>query len=191
MKPILTLLTLAALALNAFGAGSEAILKQKAKDLANPNNAPTGMGRPAPPATAPAPAAPAGPTLTPALVRFQSDLGTLQAGSVASAEQQQKLVQELRNGALSAKPSAAASTKLVKDVTEAFAEKPLSAENRARFAQELDAILNPGKYPQAKMDAILAHVPTLFLSSGVSRAKASAIEADVRTISAEIQHGGG
>jgi hypothetical protein len=191
MKTTLALFgALTLLVSNGLSAGTDYIIKQHAKDLANPNNAPTGMGRPAPQLPAPAPAAPAPPALTPSLVKFQTELGTLQAGSPASTEQQQKFTQELMAGAVNAKPSQAALAKLAKDLADAFAEKPLSAASRASFVQQLDAVMNPGKYPQAKLDGILGQMPSLFTKNGVSSVKATTIADDVKAISDEIQRGG-
>src|SRR5512135_530598 len=115
-----------------FAAGTDAIVKQHAKDLANQNNnryAQPGPGQPQPPPP-PTPGAVAVPTLAPSLVKFQTDLASLQAGSAATAEQQQKLAQELLAGAQGPKPAETNATKLVKGLTDAFAEKPLSAANR-------------------------------------------------------------
>ena len=72
----------------------------------------------------------------------------------------------------------------------AFAEKPLPGTSRARLTQELDAVLNPAKYPQAKLDGIFADVQAIFQENGLSRLKAVAIADDVKAISAEIQKGG-
>ena len=179
------------LAGSGFGAGTDAIIKQHAKDLATQNNN-RYEGAPSPQPTQPPamPAAPAAPTLTPSLAKFQSELGSIQAGSPASAEQQQKLTQEVLAGAQNAKPSSAAVTKLVKDLSDALADKPLTALNRARLVQGMDAVLNPGKYPQAKLEGIFALIHSMFRDNGLSESKAGAISEDVKAISAEIQRGG-
>lgn len=191
MKALLPLLGMMLLAGSGFAAGTDAIIKQHAKDLATQNNNRYG----APPSSQPAqppgmPAPPPAPTLAPSLTKFQTELGALQAGSLASADQQQKLAQEVLAGAQNAKPSSNATTKFVKDLSEAFAEKPLTALNRARLVQGLDAVLNPGKYPQAKLEGIFAQIQTMFHDNALSQTKADALAEDVKAMSAEIQRGG-
>jgi hypothetical protein len=170
------------------------IIRERAKELSNQNNArqgvapPTQPAQPAQPAVVPAP--PPAPTLAPALLRFNTDIAAIKADAQVTPEQQQKLAQELLASAQGAKPSLASVTKLANDVSAAFAEKPLSSTSRARFVQELDAVLNPGKYPQAKVDGILKDIQSTFEQNGLARMKAMAIADDVKAISAEIQKGG-
>ena len=169
-------------------AGPESIIKERAKELRDQNNVRQGV---APPTQAPVTGvAPTPPALTPSLVRFQTELGTLNMGTPATAEQKQKMMQDLTLTPQGAKPSRAALAKLTDDLTAAFAEKPLSATSRARLTQELDAVLNPGKYPSAKLDGIFADIQAIFQESGLSRNKAVVIADDVKAISAQIQKGG-
>jgi|SRR5580765_523191 len=170
------------------------IIRERAKELSNQNNArqgvapPTQPGQPTQPVVAPA--QPPAPTLAPALLRFNTDIAAIKADAQVSPEQQQKLAQELLASAQGAKPSLASVSKLANDVSAAFSEKPLSSASRARFIQELDAVLNPSKYPQAKLDGILKDIQSMFEQNGLARMKAMAIADDVKAISAEIQKGG-
>ena len=50
-------------------------------------------------------------------------------------------------------------------------------------------MLNPSKYPQAKLDGILRDVQAIFQENGLARMKAMAIADDVKAISASIQRG--
>jgi len=100
------------------------------------------------------------------------------------------MVQDLALAPQGAKPSRTALTKLADDLSAAFAEKPLSPTSRARLVQELDAVLNPGKYPQAKLEGIFADIQAIFQENGLSRNKAVVIADDVKAISAQIQKGG-
>jgi hypothetical protein len=136
------------------------------------------------------PVPPPAPTLAPALLRFNTDIAAIKADAQVSPEQQQKLAQELLASAQGAKPSLASVSKLANDVSAAFTEKPLSSTSRARFIQELDAVLNPSKYPQAKLEGILKDIQSMFEQNGLARMKAMAIADDVKAISAEIQKGG-
>src|SRR5436190_8115245 len=164
-------------------AGPESIIKERAKELRDQNNVRQGV---APPTQAPVTSTmPAPPALTASLVRFQTELGTLNMGTPATAEQKQKMVQELALAPQGPKPSRTALAKLTDDLSAAFAEKPLNPTSRARLVQELDAVLNPGKYPQAKREGIFADVQAIFQENGLSRNKAVTIADDVKAISAE------
>ncbi len=169
------------------------IIRERAKDLRNQNNANQGVPTPAQPQPgqpAVTPPAPAGPTLSPALVRFNTQLTAIRAEAPASADQQQKLAQELLQAPQGGKPSLATASKLATDIAAAFAEKPLPAPSRARLVQELDAVLNPAKYPQAKVDGILKDIQAMFQDNGLARMKAFAIAEDVRRIAEEVRKGG-
>jgi hypothetical protein len=167
------------------------IIRERAKELRDQNNVRQGVAAPTTQPRQPAAVAntPAAPTLAPALLRFNTELNTIKADSSVTAEQQQKLAQDLLAGAQGRRPSLAAASKLAADVSSAFAEKPLSATSRARFVQELDAVLNPSKYPMAKLDGILKDIQAIFQENGLARNKAVAIAEDVKAISSEIQKG--
>lgn len=168
------------------------IIRERAKELSNQNNVRQGIAPPTQTAQpAMTPNAPAAPTLSPALMRFNTDLTAIKADGIVTADQQQKLAQQLMAAAQGAKPSLKSASKLAADISAAFAEKPLSAASRARFVQELDAILNPGKYPQARPEGIIKDIQAIFQDNGLSRTKAVAISDDVQRLASEIQKGGG
>jgi len=172
-------------------AGPDYIIKQRAKELSNENNVRQGVAPPTQPTQpTPATAQPAAPTLAPALAGFQTGLGAISAGSQVSAEQKQRLTQQVVAGALGAKPSVSAASKFTEQVTAASAEKPLSATSRARLVQELDAVLNPGKYPGAKLDGIFSDIQAIFQENGLTRMKAVELANSVKAMSTEIQQGG-
>jgi hypothetical protein len=190
MKPTFPLLgSLILLTLN-LQAGPETIVRERAKELSNQNNVRQGVAPPTQPTPGTANAATAAPKPTPALSSLQLELAAIKPGSTITADQTQKLTSDIMAGALTAKPSPASAGKLAQDLAAALAEKPLAVDKRARFAQELDAILNPAKYPQAKPDGIFADVQAIFQENGLQRTKAVAIADDVRAISREIQRGG-
>jgi len=167
------------------------IIRERAKELRDQNNVRQGVAAPTQPIQpAAAPAAPAGPTLSPGLLRFNTHVAEIHADAMVSADQKQKLAQDIVTGAQGPRPSLAAATKLAGDISAAFAEKPLPSATRARFVQELDAVLNPAKYPMAKLDGILRDVQAIFQENGLARIKAVAIAEDVRVLASEIQKGG-
>jgi hypothetical protein len=155
---------------SAFGQ-SDQIIKRHAKEQVQQNNVRQGV---APPTQAP-PSASA-PTPPPAsLPVVKADLAAVKANAAVTADQKQKIANDLIAGAQGTKPTQAAALKLAEELTKAFATKPLSAASLARFVQELDAVLNPSKFPQAKMEAIYADIQAIFQENGQDRKQAVAI----------------
>lgn len=191
MKALICILS-ACLSCSAAFAGPEQIIKQRAKDIRDQSNARQGV----PPSSAPAPAQPQTPAAAQpqapsaaqqSLMRFNSELGAIKAGSVLEDAQKQKLARELSGAAQFKKPSPAAVDRVVTALAKAFAAKPLPAMARTRLVQDLDAILNPAKYPQAKMPAIYTDLHSILVSNRVPIALAAEADAAVRALGAEVQ----
>src|SRR5438552_5314495 len=77
------------LALNAFAAGSEAIIRQRAKELSNQNNVRQGVPPPAQPPPQASQTAPPTATLTP-MARLQTDIAAIKLNSPATPAQKQQ-----------------------------------------------------------------------------------------------------
>lgn len=167
-------------------AGSMEIIKQRAKDLRNQNNAQQGVpgyGQPARPAT-PVPTAPS----LENMAAVRSDLAAIKKGTEPTAEQKQKLSQHLASAVLGGvKPSPASLDKLAADLSAAFVENPLPAASQGRLVQELDAVLNPSKYPQAKLEGILADIQTTFQGNGLAQRQAILLSEQLKTVAAEAR----
>ena len=185
---LLILTTTAALA------GPDVIIRERAKQLRDQNNARQGVPPPTPPAQRPAtPAPPAtastiatAPAPQPGLARLQANLAAIKTNSIVSADQKQRLTQDLMATAQGpAKPSPATAGKLAADLAAAFAEKPLSTTDRSRIAQNLNAVLNPGNIPSAQMEEIVADVQSVLQKRGVSQLVAGTVAADLKAVLAE------
>ncbi len=172
-------------------AGPEYLIKQRAKDLRDQNNAQQGV-QPA----APAPVQPQKPaTQTPAtpspaqqsMARFQASLAEIKAGATLDTVTKQKLARELSGAAQYKKPSQAAVDKLVTAVFNAMSAKPLFASSRAKLVLDIDAILNPAKYPQAKMPAIYEDAQAILKSGGVPVAQAAEVNTALRALGDEVK----
>jgi hypothetical protein len=170
-------------------AGPEQIIKQRAKEVRDQSNVRQGVAPPTQTTpTAANPTAPAAPAISTSLTQFQTLLGTIKPESPATAQQKQLLAAQLLAAAhTGAKPAAATANRLVEGLCGAQAEKALPATSRARLVGELDAVLNPGKYPQAQLTAIFADVQAIFQNNGLTRAKAVAISESVKALSGEVQ----
>jgi hypothetical protein len=166
-------------------------VKQRAKEIRDQNNVRQDLApaTQASPSTA-APGGTAAPNLSPSLVRFQTGLASIKAGTQVEAAQKEQLSQQLLAAPQGAKPSAGSVNKLVADLAAAFAEKPLPASSRGRLMVELDAVLNPARYPQARPEGIFRDVQAIFQENGLARSKAVVIAEDVKAISTEVQAGG-
>src|SRR5262245_28646761 len=177
MKLVLAVLTLFA-SFSAFPQGADVMIRQRARDIANQNNARQGV----PPPSQPAPANPAPQAPPPSLPQLKADLAAIKAGATVSPELKQKLATDILNGAQSTKPSQAAANKLAEDLASAFSAKPLSSANLSRFVQQVDALLNPSKFPQAKPQGIYDAIRAAFIESGLEQKLATTIVDDLKAL---------
>lgn len=185
MKTSFTLLGLTTLLTFSLYADSASIIKQHAKELVNQNNVRQGVPPPTQSA-APGASAPAAPSA--AISRLGSDLAALKGGSEITADQKQKLANDILAAAeTAAKPSAASAKKLADDIAAACGDKALPATSRSRLVMELDAVLNPSRYPQAKLDGIYGDVQAVFQENGTPRTQAAQISTDIKTIAGEVR----
>jgi|SRR4051812_3416390 hypothetical protein len=175
MKPsLLIILGVSLVTMTTFAQqGSQAIIKQRAKDQVNQSNVRQGIAAPVTPPPPPAAAAP--PAQNQSLTRLQSALAAFHATGSFSAEQKQKFANDVMAASLSAKPTPAATSKLADDMAIALTGRSLSSTSRSRLATELDAVLNPSKYPQAKMQAIFDDILAIFQDAGADRKQAVAV----------------
>ena len=189
MKALLALLGFTVLFSLQLRAGPETIVRERAKELRDQNNVRQGVPPPTQPQTAPGASATPRPAQPSAGIgKLQTDLGSI--STTATADQKQKLTADILLSAQSAKPSGATAAKLAGELADAMAEKPIPATSRARLGQDLDALFNPGKYPQAKPDGILKDVQAIFQEAGLQRSKAVAVADAVKAVASEIQSGG-
>ena len=169
------------LAISAFGQ-ADVMIKQRAKDLSNQNNARQGLPPAYPsqarPAAAPAPA----PATPPSLPQLKADLAAIKAGAPVTADLKQKLTNDILTGAQGNKPSAASANKLADDLANAFSTKPLAGSKLDSFVQQIDALLNPSKFPQAKPQGIYDAVQTSFVQNGLEQKKVTAIVDDLKAL---------
>ncbi len=172
---------------SAFAAGSEAIIKQRAKELSNQNNVRQGVAPPATPPPQPKTPANAAPALTPA-AKLQTDLAAIKLNAPVTPAQKQQITSDLIALAQgSKKPSLSAASKLAQDMTAALSQKTPSEGARARLVQDLKAALNANGTPAAQMQDIVADVQAVFQTSGMPRKDSVQIADDLKAMVAEIQ----
>ncbi len=183
-----------------FGAGVESIIKQKAKDIRDKNNAAQGVPT-APPKAGPAPqaaqpqtstyAAPAVPAaVVQAQKRLETDFAGIKAGATVSEELKKSISGSLLALCQTPKPAEASLAPLANSLSAGFAEKPLSNSRRTRLINTITQLLNPRKCSQAQLDEYLADVRFIFQAEGLEKAKATAIADAARAVVSEMQTGG-
>src|ERR1043166_219828 len=159
--------------------GAGPIAKQRAREQVNQSNVRQGAVAPVQPQQPP-PAATTPPVQNVSLTRLQTALANYKSDGTFTPQLKQRFTNDLFAAALSTKPAPAAASTLREDMSLVRVGKPLSATSRSRLATELDAGLNPSKYPQAKIQAIYDDIQAIFQETGADRKQAVAIVEDVK-----------
>ena len=187
MKNAMVIAAANALLIGSVFAGPETIVRERAKELSNQNNVrqgvapPTQPAQPAPTAT-PGTPAPQAPPKSQAVLRFETDLGAIKANDPVTPAIKQKLTDDILAIAEGTKLSQAAAAKLAEDLATAASAKPLEAKYRSRLGMELDAILNPAKYPKSNPSGIISDIQATFQANNPDRKHAVAIADDVKNL---------
>lgn len=165
-------------------AGPEAIIKQRAKDLSNQNNArqgivPAAPGQPAAPAAAPQPPP------DPVVSKIQADLTALKLKS--SAAQVQQLAKDLGAAIRTGKASDETLAKLAGDLSRALSGATMTAAEIFRLAQEINMALNPATLGDAQKEAVLGDIQTILQGGGAPRNQAAMVGSDLKIVAADAQ----
>lgn len=172
--------------------GAENIIKQRAKDLRDQNNARQGAAPPpraAPAATQPPPQpAPAVPLTQSqqALGRLQSDLTALRPGAQVSETQKQQLTRSLAAIAQGKKPSPQSTSQLASSLAAALGEKLLSNPTRSRLIQNLSAVMNAEKFGASQLNDTVKDIQSIFKSNGVSEAATERVAVAARAVVSDL-----
>jgi len=181
--------------LPAFGQSSY-IIKQRAKDLRDQNNASQGAAPPAhsPAATSPTqPAAQSAPVqpLTPqqqAMGRLQSSLSAIKPGATVTPELKDQLTRSLiAVSPATPKPSGQAAMRLSEDLAAALSQKLLPTVSRNRLAQNLVALLNPASVKQPQVTDIVKDIQAILESNGVPASDAKKAAVAAQAVATELR----
>jgi len=198
-QSILAILLLVAAGNITLRAQSDMIIKQRAKDLRNANDAQVraqdGRDTPAPANQAPVPA-PAPPPPPPSqaeielkqnLDKLQTDLVAIKPGAPAGDEVKQMLqVDFLTLVKGSVRPSTNSLNKLAEDLAAALSGAS-SPREQGQLAQAINAVVNSSMSTPAKAQPFVVVAQTSLKSSGVSDAGVQAVTADLKAIVDEVQ----
>ena len=187
MKPAVCALSLL-LGVSALTAGPEQIIKQRAKDVRDQNNARQGVP------TAPAPAARPAPVMSaipaqPPLNRLTADLVNIKTNAAVTPAQIQSFSRNLATAAQGPrKPSSVALNKLATGLLPALASHPLSTNGRTRLLQNLMALVNGNGITSNQVSDVVVDIQDVLTKAGIPVDTAKTIAEDARAIGREI-HG--
>jgi hypothetical protein len=159
------------------------IIKQKAKDTANQNNAQQGQPPQYPSAQRPG-ASPAQPA-APLTVEQQLFLAVQNDLAAPKAEDADKLAADMMAMGLAISKSTATIQKLAKDLISALAGKSATAALRSRIVQGIRTVMNGGRQPDSKIDPYIADVSAILKVAGANPDAIAAVNADLKTLRAE------
>ncbi|MCL4179658.1 MAG: hypothetical protein KJ072_18160 [Verrucomicrobia bacterium] len=202
MKAILYILLLAIGTSQALGQAH--IIKQRARELSDQNNArqgitpnaPTAPTRATPPS--PQPAAPPQPMFASPEQLRQHDISTLKAevarvepGVAIDQTWTGQLTKNLTTAARgTVKPSAKTTSQLAGNLGAALGQARLTAANQAQMAEDMVAILNCGGVAADQTQSRITSVQATLQRGGVERKLAVAVANDLKAVAAEIQQPG-
>jgi hypothetical protein len=174
---------------NAVAAGSEAIIKQRAKELSNENNVRQGVPPPSAPQPgqgAPAAQPPSG--MQQSINRLQTDIAAIKQDAPVTDSQQLQLTKDMIAGALGpVRPSQQKASKLSKSISSALAQKALSPADRARLVTNLSAILNGSSMGEDQAKKIGDDVQAIFQNAGLDRKQSVGVADDLNALSEELR----
>lgn len=200
MKPLILCFGISLLlAANVFAGDPGTIIKQKAKDASNQNNASQGVSHPpssqpgSPPATTPPPAPPPPPTvsITPAMqqsiTKLQSDFEAIKGSAEPTADQKQQLMKDLLAGTQGDKrPSQSSIIRLGNDLSAALAGKNISTAQLARLARDIQIAVNAPGISRAMKQAFADDAQAILKAAGAPPSDTTAVANDLKAIAAEV-----
>ena len=177
-------------------AGPEVIIKQKAKNVRDQNNANQGVTPSQPSSSSfgqssaptPVPAQPAAPLPPQAITTLQGDLAEFKSKADVTPELTQRFAKDLAAVAKAdRKPSAESLEKLAQNLGLAVAGKSLTPSQRSRLAQNLITVMNASRTPQEQVDNAIADVYAVLQAAKVGREETAAAGNSLKAIASELR----
>jgi hypothetical protein len=179
--------------LSARAQGSDMIIKQRAEQIRDANNAQQGI---APPSQQPSAAMPAPPSVPqgPSADQLQlidhlgTDLTSIKPGDTVTADQKQQLQTDFLTLAKGvAKPSHDLVKKLADDLSAGLADKNVSTAKQKELARDINVVVNSVRLSAAQVQTFVAGAQNLLKNASVPDAGVQAIVADLNAIIADLQ----
>lgn len=170
--------------------GSEAIAKQRARDVANQNNnrvlQQNAGGAPAQTAVAPTVSATPMNQAQQSYATFQSSLFAVHTN--ASDTVKDNLAKNMANVAQGTKPSQATLSKLSDHLSTALGEATkLTSQKKTRLAQDIGVLLNSASTSEAQKKAMIEDVQSILHTGGASDDNAAAVATDLQALADELK----
>lgn len=171
-------------------AGPETLVKQKAKDLRDQNNAAQGV-QPSSPSTPPAAPAVAKPT-TPAkptpVAKIKTDIASWQREKAVSAEAKKTFNQDVLAAVRSSKsPTTSTLDPFTGKLAAAAAGKTIGATQLSRLAENINLAVNSASLPDERTEEIATQVQADLEKSAVPAADAAEVAKSLRALMAELK----
>lgn len=191
-KMILLALAVAVSAVTTAAQGAAGVIvKQRAKETRDQSNVRQGVPSPAQPGTPAAPPAPTPGQVPPNpraqnIALLQTDLAAM-IGKTAPAEVKQRFARNLLAAAPGKKPASPTVMQFVDGLAPVLTGISLEASERARLAQNLNAVFDAASIAPNRLNAIFSDVQAILQVGGARRQDALAVVGDLRAVAAEIQ----
>jgi hypothetical protein len=171
-------------------AGPETLVKEKAKNVRDQNNASQGV-QPASPSTPPASPAVAKPS-TPAkptpVAKIKNDIAAWQREKAVSAESKKTFNQDVLAAVRGSKsPTSSSLDQFTGKLTAAVAGKTIGATELSRLAQNINLAVNSASLPDDRTEELATQVQADLEKSGVPAADASNVANSLRGLMAELK----
>lgn len=183
--------------------GQAHIIKQRARELNDQNNARQGIppkapatpARPAPGVQQPGQPAQAQPAVaSPEMLRkldvnnLKSDIASMKPGTKVPASALERLTRNLTDHSRgAAKAGSKAIGELAADLAKALPQTELPTTTQGQLAENIVAILNSGTLTASQTQGTVARVENDLQRNGADRRSASAVAADLKSIADELQ----
>lgn len=191
MKTIFPIVVLTLWSVACLHAGPETLVKQKAKDLRDQNNASQGVppaSPSTPPPATPAVAKPATPAKPTPVARIKNDIAAWQREKTVSAEAKKTFSQDVLSAVRGSKsPTSASVDQFAGKLTAAVAGKTIGATELSRLAQNINLAVNSASLPDDRTEEIASQVQSDLEKSGVTAGDASGVANSLRALMKELK----
>lgn len=190
IKNTAAILTITLLVAASVQAGSENLVKQRAKEVVNQSNVRQGVGAPAAPAPQNPQAQPGRPLPADPVARLKADIASIVEKPSVSAELKKQFATNMLAAARgSKKPTRAVVEKFGNSLCDAIVGKSIEASVQTRLVQDINLALNSASLTADRIVQVGDDLQAILQTAGVARGQAVSITGELKAIVAELQSG--
>jgi hypothetical protein len=187
MRTAIVFVVVTAVCVSHLHGGAENLVKERAKNVRDQNNARQGIPGTPPPATPPPAAAKPAPAKPTPATKIKSNLMNWQAGKTISAESKKSFSSDLLAAARgSRKPSSTTLGKFTDSLATALAGKKPGPSELSRLVENINLSLNSAGLSEERKDEVAAAVRADLESAGASPAEAAAAASDLKAVMKDL-----